>query len=377
MKNAEIKISTHAIGPDSPVFMIAEMSGNHNRDLARAHAIIDAAADAGADALKLQTYTADTITLNSDRPEFTLTWQGKTRTLYDLYQEGTTPWEWHAELFAHARERGMVPFSSPFDTTAVDFLEELHTQLYKVASFEVVDIPLLEAIGKTGKPVIMSRGMSTFEELELAVATLRESGTTDIVILQCVSAYPAKPEDMNLLTIPYLAERFGVMAGLSDHTLTNDSAIAAVALGARVIEKHMTDARAEGGVDSAFSLEPAEFAALVRSVRTVEAALGKPTDARAVREEGETRFRKSLFAAADIKRGEVLTEKNVRSVRPSTGLPPKYYRQVLGKRAARDISFATPLTWALIEGGQPAALDSRDPAKQDVVSEEEFHAIQH
>jgi len=353
MHNAVIKAETHTIGPGQPVFMIAEMSGNHNRDLARAHAIIDAAADAGADALKLQTYTADTITLNSDRPEFSLTWQGKTRTLYELYQEGTTPWEWHAELFAHARERGMVPFSSPFDLTAVDFLEGLQTALYKVASFEVVDIPLLEAIGKTGKPVIMSRGMSTFEELDLALKTLREFGTEDIIILQCVSAYPARPEDMNLTMIPYIAERFGVMAGLSDHTLTNDSAVAAVALGARVIEKHMTYARAEGGVDSEFSLEPAEFATLVQSVRVVESALGKPSDTRGERESGEARFRKSLFAAANISKGEVFTEKNVRSVRPSTGLPPKYYRQILGKRAVEDISFATPLAWTLIEGGQP------------------------
>lgn len=350
-----IKIGTRAIGPGQPVFMIAEMSGNHNRDITRALAIIDAAADAGADALKLQTYTADTITLNSDRPEFSLTWQGKTRTLYELYQEGTTPWEWHRELFAHARERGMVPFSSPFDTTAVDFLEGLGAEIYKVASFEVVDIPLLEAIGKTGKPVIMSRGMATFEELELAIKTLREFGTKDIVLLQCVSAYPAKPEDMNLTMIPYIAERFGVMAGLSDHTLDNDSAIAAVALGARAIEKHMTDARAEGGVDSEFSLEPAGFAALVKSVRVVESALGKPTDARGERESGEARFRKSLFAAADIKQGEVFTEKNVRSVRPSAGLPPKYYHQVLGKHATQDIPFATPLAWTMVEGGQPAS----------------------
>jgi N-acetylneuraminate synthase len=352
MQHTTINIEGKTIGPGHPVFMIAEMSGNHNNDLKRAHAIIDAAANAGADALKLQTYTADTITLNSDRPEFQLTWQGKTRTLYDLYKEGTTPWEWHAELFTHARERGMVPFSSPFDTTAVDFLEGLDAAIYKVASFEVVDIPLLEAIGKTGKPVIISRGMSTFEELELAIKTLRDFGTKDLIVLQCVSAYPAKPEDMNLTMIPYLAERFGVMAGLSDHTLTNDSAVAAAALGARVIEKHMTDARAAGGVDSEFSLEPAEFAALVASVRVVESALGKVSDARATRESGEARFRKSLFASADIKKGELFTEKNVRSVRPGAGLAPKYYRSILGKRATQDIAFATPLAWALIEGGQ-------------------------
>lgn len=352
MPTTEIKVGNRIIGPGHPVFMIAEMSGNHNNDLKRAHAIIDAAADAGADALKLQTYTADGITLNSDRPEFQLEWQGKKRTLYELYQEGSTPREWHAELFAHARERGMVPFSSPFDPTAVDFLETLDTPLYKVASFEVVDIPLLERIGKTGKPVIMSRGMATFEELELALKTLREFGTPDIVVLQCVSAYPAKPEDMNLTMIPYLATRFDVMTGLSDHTLTNDSAIASVALGARVIEKHMTDARAAGGVDSEFSLEPAEFAALVKSVRTVEAALGSPSDARGERESGEARFRKSLFAAADIKKGEVFTEKNVRSVRPGAGLPPKYYRQILGKHATEDIAFATPLSWPLVEGGE-------------------------
>ncbi|MGD0328634.1 MAG: pseudaminic acid synthase [Minisyncoccia bacterium] len=352
MKKNTVKIGKRTIGPGQPVFMIAEMSGNHNHNVRRAHAIVDAAADAGADALKLQTYTADTITLNSDRPEFLVTWQNKKRTLYDLYQEAGTPWEWHAELFAHARERGMIPFSSPFDTTAVDFLERLNVLLYKVASFEVVDIPLLEAIGKTKKPVIMSRGMSSFEELQLAIDTLRNAGTKDIVILHCVSAYPAKPEDMNLKTIPYIAERFGIPAGLSDHTLGTDVAVAAVALGARAIEKHMTLKRAEGGVDSEFSLEPAEFAALVQSAHIVESALGKPTDARGAREEGEARFRKSLFAAADIKKGEIFTEKNIRSVRPSAGLPSKYYHQVLGKRATRDISFASPLKWNMVQGGR-------------------------
>lgn len=336
------------MGAGRPVFVIAELSGNHNRDIKRAFSLIDAAADAGADAVKLQTYTADTITIDSDRPEFVVQWQGKRRTLHDLYEEAYTPWEWHAELFAHAKKRGLVCFSTPFDPTAVDFLEKLRNPIYKVASFEVVDIPLLEKIGKTKKPVIMSRGLASIEEIALAVKTLRKAGTKDIVILQCVSAYPADPKDMHLATIPDIRKRFKVEAGLSDHSLTNDAAIASVALGACVIEKHLTLRRADGGPDSSFSLEPHEFKALVDSVRAVEAAIGTPSYEPSAGEKDNVRFRKSLFVVADIKKGERFTKKNVRSIRPGNGLPPKEYRKVLGKRAARDIACATPLSRTFI-----------------------------
>ncbi len=343
-----INIENRKIGPGQPVFIVAEMSGNHNQDIKRALKIIDAAADAGADAVKLQTYTADTMTIDSDAPDFVLTWKGKKQTFHNLYRDAYTPWKWHKKLFAHANKRGLICFSTPFDETAVTFLQRLNAPVYKVASFEVVDIPLLEAIGKTKKPVIMSRGMATLEELVLAVKTLRKFGTNDIVLLQCVSSYPARPEDMHLLNIPDLRKRFGVVVGLSDHTLGNDSAIASVALGARVIEKHMTLKRADGGPDSIFSLEPEEFAALVRSVRTVEAAMGKPSYKQSADEKKMVIFRRSLFVVKDMKKGECFTRENVRSVRPGAGMAPKYYRAVLGKRAARNIAFATPLRPALI-----------------------------
>lgn len=342
-------IGKKKVGKGLPVFVVAELSANHNQDIARAFELIDKAADAGADAIKLQTYTPDTITLNADTPDFMVKWQGKDRRLYDLYKEAYTPWDWHEELFRHAHLRGLECFSSPFDTTAVDFLETLDTPAYKVASFEVVDIPLLQAIGKTKKPVIMSRGMATLEELGLACDVLRAAGTTDIIILQCVSAYPAKPEDMHLMNIPDLAKRFHVAAGLSDHTLTNDSAIAAVALGACFIEKHFTLDRSHGGPDSEFSLQPNEFKALVQSIRTVEKALGVPYYELANDEKALKQFRKSLFAAKDIKAGEVFTKENVRSVRPGSGLATKYYHQVLGSHATQDIPFATPLSWDLIQ----------------------------
>jgi pseudaminic acid synthase len=261
-----------------------------------------------------------------------------------LYAEAYTPWEWHKALFAHAKRRGLICFSTPFDQAAVAFLETLDNPIYKVASFEVVDIPLLERIGKTRKPVIMSRGMATGEELRLAIRTLRKFGTTDIVLLQCVSAYPAEPKDMNLATIPDMRRRFKVLAGLSDHSLTNDAAIASVALGACLIEKHLTLKRSDGGPDASFSLEPSEFAQLVASVRAVESAIGEPSYKPSRGEKDNIQFRKSLFAAANIKKGERFTEKNVRSVRPGNGLPPKYYRNVIGKRAAKDIARGTPLS---------------------------------
>lgn len=348
MSTNSIRLGKYTIGLKKPAFIIAEMSGNHNHDIKRALKIIDAAADAGANAIKLQTYTPDTITINSDTKPFMVTWKGEHRTLYDLYGEACTPWEWHAELFAHAKKRGLLCFSTPFDRTAVDFLEKLNVPCYKVASFEVVDIPLLEIIGKTKKPVIMSRGMASIEEITLAIQTLRKFGTRDIVLLHCISSYPASPADMHLATIPDMRKRFGVQVGLSDHTLDTDVAIAAVALGACVIEKHFTLRRKDGGPDSSFSLEPNEFAALVHSVRTVEAALGEPSYAQSANEKKNIVFRKSLFVVIDIKKGERFTSENVRSIRPGNGMAPKFYRSILGKRAARDIKRATPLQHILI-----------------------------
>jgi pseudaminic acid synthase len=353
MKSKSIRIGKKVIG-GGHTFIIAEVSANHKGDIKKALEIIDAAADAGADALKLQTYTPDTITIDSDRPEFMVrvneAWKGKT--LYQLYGEASTPWEWHKELFAHAKKRGMIAFSSPFDVTAVDFLETLNVPLYKVASFEVIDIPLLEAIGRTKKPVIMSRGLATAEEVALAIKTLRKFGTKEIVVLQCTSGYPAAPEDMHLSTIPDIEKRFKVMTGLSDHTLDNDIAVASVALGAVVIEKHLTLKREDGGPDAAFSLEPHEFKHMVDSVRMIEQAIGKPSYERSKSERENVVFRKSLFVVEDIKKGESFTKKNVRSIRPGNGLAPKYYRAIVGKKASRDIERATPLSWNLIAGAK-------------------------
>lgn len=330
------------------VFIVAELSGNHNGNLKRALKIIDAAADAGADAVKLQTYTPDTITMDSDTKPFMVTWQGRRRTLYDLYSETYTPWEWHAKLFSYAKKRGLVCFSSPFNTTAVSFLEKLHAPLYKVASFEVVDVPLLEAIGKTKKPVIMSRGMATIEELSFAIKTLKKFGSKDITVLQCVSSYPAAAKEMHLANIRDIQKRFLVESGLSDHTLSHDVAVASVALGARVIEKHLTLRRADGGPDSTFSLEPKEFKAMVDSVRTVEEAIGVPSYMRTIGEKINVAFRKSLFIVRDMKKGERFTSEKMRSIRPGNGLAPKFYHNVLGKRARVDIKRATPLSWELV-----------------------------
>ncbi len=328
------------------VFIIAELSGNHNRDIKRAKQLIDVAADAGADAVKLQTYTADTITIDSDKPEFMVDthkdWKGQT--LYELYKKANTPWDWHKELYKYAKSRGLVCFSSPFDATAVDFLQTLGNPIYKVASFEIVDTPLLEAIGKTKKPVIMSRGMASVPEIKEALATLKKFGTKKITLLQCVSAYPADPNDMHLMTIPDMKKRFKVDVGLSDHSLSNDAAIASIALGATVIEKHLTIARADGGPDSSFSLEPQEFAALVKSVRTVELSLGAPLYKLSKGEKDMVQFRKSLFVVRDVKKGEKFTKENIRSIRPGHGLVPKFYRSVIGRRAAVDIERATPLS---------------------------------
>ena len=345
-----LKIGRRLIGPGQPVFIVAEMSGNHNQDINRAFKIIDAAAEAGADAVKLQTYTADTITIDSDKDYFKVkvkgAWAGQT--LYQLYQQAYTPWEWQPKLKEYAESKGLILFSTPFDSTAVDFLEKMRVKLYKVASFEVVDIPLLKRIARTRKPVIMSRGMASLEELKLAIRTLRKNGTPQVAILQCVSSYPAKTEEMNLRTIPNLIRKFGVVAGLSDHGLDETVPIISVAVGASIIEKHLTLCRADGGPDAEFSLEPAELKSLVRSVRQVEKTLGGSFYGTTKSEAEMVVYRKSLFAVADIKKGEKFTKKNVRSIRPGYGLKPKYYDKVIGKKAKIDIERGTPLGWNLV-----------------------------
>lgn len=325
-------------------YIIAEISANHNGSLERAEAIVRAAADAGADAIKLQTYTADTMTIPCDNEYFRIKgtlWDGKT--LHDLYQEAYTPWEWQPRLKALANDLGMDCFSTPFDATAVDFLEEMNVPCHKVASFEVADIPLLKKIGSTGKPVIMSTGMASLAEIDEAVTTLRESGTRELALLKCTSAYPAPPEEANLRTIPHLAQAFNCVAGLSDHTLGSAVAVGAVAVGARIVEKHFTLARADGGPDSAFSMEPDEFRQMVQDIRTVEKALGSVCYDLTPKQKECKVFRRSLFVVKDMKAGDVFTEENVRSIRPGYGLPPKFLGLVLGKRANTFIAKGTPL----------------------------------
>lgn len=354
MKDELIKIKTprgqRLIGPGQPCFIIAEMSGNHNQSIKRAYEIIDAAVDAGVDAVKLQTYTADTLTIDSDKKWFKITkgpWKGKT--LYELYQSAYTPWEWQKKLKKYAEERGVLLFSTPFDETAVDFLEDLNVQVYKVASFELVDIGLLKKIGKTKKPVIISRGMSSLEEIKLALDTLRKSGTEQIAILHCVSDYPADPKDMNLSTIPDLAKKIKIVSGLSDHTLGTTSSIAAVALGASIIEKHITTDRSDGGPDADFSLEPQELKELVVSIREVEQSLGKPTYVVTKNENKNKIFRRSLFIVKDVKKGEKFNKNNVKSIRPGYGIATKHLEAILEKVAVRDVERGTPLTWKLVK----------------------------
>ncbi len=335
------------------VQIVAELSANHNGSLDRALEIVHAAAEAGADAVKLQTYTADTITLDCDNEYFKIgpgtPWEGKR--LHDLYKAAHTPWEWHAKLKEEAERLGMWFFSTPFDETAVDFLEDLGVPAYKIASFELVDIPLIEYAASKGKPMIMSTGMATEEEIKDAVDAVRGTGNNNITLLKCVSAYPAKPEDMNLATIPDIKERFGVEVGLSDHTLSNEVAVAAVALGAVMVEKHLTLARKDGGFDAEFSLEPQEFKSMVDAIRLTEKAVGAPTYGGTDSEAACKKFRPSLFAVADIKEGEPLTRENVRSIRPGDGLPPKSYGELLGLKAARDIARGTPLSWDMVNMG--------------------------
>jgi pseudaminic acid synthase len=339
------------VGPAHPVYFVAELSANHNQNFEQAVRIIHAAKGAGADAVKLQTYTADTITVPSDKQCFRIAggtlWDG--RTLHDLYQEAFTPWEWQPKLKKIADDLGMHLFSSAFDDTAVDFLEQMNVPAHKVASFELVDIGLIQKMARTGKPMIISTGMATEAEITEAVDAVRSAGATQIALLKCTSAYPAPPEEANLSTIPELARRFHCPVGLSDHTMGIAVPVAAVALGACIIEKHICLTRADGGPDSGFSLEPHEFKAMVDAVRVAEKALGTPQFAPGARESNSLKFRRSLFVVEDVKQGELFTKQNVRSIRPADGLHPRHFKDILGKRAACDIERATPLQWTMIQ----------------------------
>ena len=344
-------IGDRMIGSGAPCYIVAELSANHNQNFDQAVRIIEAAKDAGADAVKLQTYTADTITLRSDKECFRIAggtlWDG--RILHDLYQEAFTPWEWQPKLKEIADELGMHLFSSAFDDSAVDFLERMNVPAHKVASCELVDIGLIRKMARTGKPLMMSTGMGSEEEISEAVEAASGAGAVQIALLKCTSAYPAPAAEANLRTIPELARRFGCPVGLSDHTMGIAVPVAAVALGACIIEKHLCLRRADGGPDGAFSLEPGEFKAMVEAVRTAEKALGSVQFACGAREANSRKFRRSLFVVEDIKKGELFTKQNVRSIRPADGLHPRHLDEVLGRRAARDVERGTPLGWELVE----------------------------
>ncbi|HDM8154681.1 TPA: pseudaminic acid synthase [Vibrio harveyi] len=342
--NKYVSIAGRKIGPDYPPYIIAELSANHNGDINRAYKIMEEAKKAGADAIKLQSYTADTITIDCDTDDFQIIgglWGGQT--LYELYKGAHMPWNWHKLLFEKAKELDITIFSSPFDFSAVDLLEELNAPAYKIASFEIVDLPLIRRVAQTGKPIIMSTGMATLNEVTEAVETAREHGSGEIILLQCVSGYPAPAEEYNLRTIPDFSVRFDVISGLSDHTLDNTTAVASVAVGASVIEKHVTLDRNGGGPDDSFSLEPEELKSLCLDAKTVWKALGKISYERAEAERGNVRARRSLYVVRDIKAGEIFTEHNIRSIRPGFGLEPKYYDQVIGKAASQDLSYGTAL----------------------------------
>ena len=346
-----INISGRLIGEKHSPFIVAEMSGNHNKSLKKALQIVEAATEAGAHAIKLQTYTADTITLDIKEGDFFIEdkdnlWRGKN--LYDLYQEAYTPWEWHEPIFKRCRELGIIAFSTPFDETAVDFLETLDIPCYKIASFELTDLPLIRKVAATGKPMIISTGMASVAEIDETVRVAREAGCEDLVLLKCTSSYPASPEDSNLLTIPHMKELFNCPAGLSDHTMGIGAAVASVALGACMIEKHFTLSRADGGVDAAFSMEPEEMRQLIIETERAWQALGQISYSPGEQESKSLKFRRSLYIAKDMVAGEVLTPENLRIVRPGYGLEPKYYDVLLGKKINRAVKKGTPLSWDLI-----------------------------
>jgi len=349
MKN--ILLGDKKIGENSLPFIIAEMSGNHNQSLERALKIVDEAALAGVDALKVQTYTADTMTIDFSKNEFFIQsdknlWKGKS--LFELYKEAYTPWEWHKPIQQRCKERGIIFFSTPFDETAVDFLEDLKVPFYKVASFENTDLKLIKKIATTGKPIIISTGMASIADLHETVSFVKENQHNDLILLKCTSAYPSSPKEVNLKTIPHLREMFDVHVGLSDHTLGLGAAMASVALGATVIEKHFTLSRADGGVDSAFSLEPDELAMLVKESKNAFHALGKVCYEKTEVEKVSAIYKRSLYVVKDVKKGEVFSSENVRSIRPGLGLPTKYYEDVIGRVSLQDIEMGTPLTWKLI-----------------------------
>jgi len=350
MTNSAIEIGERWVSASHPPYIVAELSANHGGSLERALKVMEAAKSAGADAIKLQTYTADTITIDCDRDDFKIhggLWNG--RKLYELYEEAHTPWEWHEALFAKGRELGIPVFSTPFDETAVSFLTKYDPPAYKIASFEMIDLPLVRCVAATGKPVIMSTGMASPEEIAESVDTFRAAGGRDLILLHCVSGYPTPPEQSNLRRIPELTKQFGCPVGLSDHTLGTEVAIASVALGARVIEKHFTLARADGGPDSAFSLEPAELRALVHGVRTAFDALGTGAPARAEVEKGNMNFRRSIYVVRDIGIGEAFTPTTPRIIRPGYGLPPRELENVIGRKARRPLARGAALTWDAVE----------------------------
>jgi pseudaminic acid synthase len=355
-----IRIGKREVGPNARPYLIAEMSGNHNQSLERAFSIVDAAAKAGADALKIQTYTADTMTLNVDAPGFVIDdpkslWAG--RKLYELYHEAHTPWEWHAPIMKRANDHGMDCFSTPFDDTAVEFLESLRVPAYKIASFEITDLPLIRKVASTGKPMLISTGMATVAEIGEAVDAATRAGCRQVVLLKCTSTYPALPTNTNISTIPNMRDTFQVQVGLSDHTMGVGVAVAAVGLGATVIEKHFTLRRADGGVDSTFSLEPEEFALLRTETERAWQALGHITYGGTAAEAKSRQFRRSLYVAKDMKAGEILNASNCRIVRPGFGLEPKFYDVVIGKRVTIDIPAGTPLGWQHL--GHPAPVAAR------------------
>ena len=347
---SEINIQGRRIGPGNPAYIIAELSANHNQDFEQAVRILKAAKDVGVDAVKLQTYTADTITLRSDKEDFRIAggtlWDG--RILHDLYQEAFTPWEWQPKLKKIADELAINLFSSAFDDSAVDFLESMGAPAHKIASCELVDVGLIKKMASTGKPMILSTGMASEEEISEAIDTARAAGATQIALLKCTSAYPAPPEEANLLTIPVMSRKFNCTVGLSDHTMDVAVPVAAVTLGASIIEKHICLSRADGGPDAAFSLEPHEFKAMVDAVRTAEKALGQVQFGPAPREVTSLKFRRSLFVVEDVRAGEVFTAANVRSIRPSNGLHPRHLEEILGKCASRKVERGTPLDWSLV-----------------------------